>query len=130
MADPSFGLWPPGAGGSTPSTQLTPVAAVLLRLGTGTEAIQAQIGADDNFSGLVVNDVGDYTLQIAPESPLANGSSDACYLVAHVNDFACRICNVIPILPSNEISVNVFDAAGARAACGRLSIVVWYGTPV
>lgn len=117
MANPSYGLWPPGdAGGGAP----TPLAIVQLRLGAGTEAIDGQIGT--LVTGINVNGTGDYELTLDPAAGIADPSK--LFWTIGAGDFTAKFAVGFPTLPT--FALNVYDAAGAHAAIGRVCIAFWY----
>lgn len=115
MAEPQFGLWPPG-GGSSGGGGLTPIGVVRLALGAGTEQIEEQIGSV--VASITVNGVGDYELVMG-----AGIDVNALFWSLGAGDFVARIPVLFPTLPT--MALNVYDAAGAHAAMGRLCITFW-----
>lgn len=115
MASPSFGTWPAaaaaGAGG------LTPIGVVRLALGAGTEQIDGQIG--NVVTSINVNGVGDYELVMNADA----GDVNSLFWTIGAGDFVAREVVLFPTLPT--MALNVYDAAGAHAAIGRVCITFW-----
>ena len=118
-----FGPWPPLAGDSDAGA--TPLCIAAFRLGTGTEALDAQFG-EEVFAGVNVVGTGEYELTLDPAFEAIITDSTALFMVATAGDFVPRIVVVFPTLPT--IALNVYDADGAHQPIGRVWIALYYNT--
>jgi hypothetical protein len=121
-ATASFGQWPIPSTSSTVGGLLA-LGSARLSLGTGTEQIENQTG--DVIAGITVNDVGDYTLTIAPAIAAAYPNPFKWIVLCTLVDFSAYLVVVEPSPVDGTITLNTYDAAGAHHAVGGAMLQVW-----
>jgi hypothetical protein len=110
-----------GAGGGGGVAGLTPVAWALLCFANGSEAVTRQVG--DVITGINVIGTGEYEVQLDP----AAGISSAFQLGVQLTCLGTEcFATCIASLPSNLITVLIYDAAGSPVSASYVTMTLWY----